>query len=155
MSQKAKRRLCWFMAAVIVPAALVASAVALAKTTYWYGNVNYGPSANYNIQFNVSGHKVTYWFIGYGCTTKASPGDDNFPSNAPIKHGKFKLNYTMPTGRNPVSHLPYGDPGFHIIITGQFKGGKASGTMDVLNDPQLGGACNEGAKHWHAHSTGS
>jgi hypothetical protein len=53
-----------------------------------------------------------------------------------------------------VSHRGYDDPGFHVKITGTFSGRNASGTMDVLNDPNLGGKCNFGTKHWHAHKTG-
>ena len=42
----------------------------------------------------------------------------------------------------------------HVIISGTFNGRKASGTMDVRNDPLLGGGCSNGSKHWHAHKTG-
>ena len=140
--------------ALLVGVALIAPAVALAKTTHWGGSVNYGAKGNFDITFNVSHGKVTYWFIGYACNPKASPGSANFPTSAPIKNGKFKLNYTEPKGTNPVTHSPYDDPGFHVVITGAFKGGKASGTMNVLHDPLLGGGCTFGAKPWHAHNTG-
>lgn len=158
MARRVNRRWGWSLAVMIV--ALIVPAVALAKTTYWAGTVKYGVIDNhgdvgkFDINFNVSGSKVTYWGFGYACNKQASPGSENIPTSARIKNGKFKLNYTMPKGTNPLTHGPYDDPGFHVIITGQFTGGKASGTMDVVNDPLLGGACNLGTKQWHAHKTG-
>lgn len=134
----------------LVGVALILPAVALAKTTHWAGSVNYGvfdkegDRGNFTIDFNVSHGKVTYWFIGYACNS--AEGTANFPTHAAIKNGKFKLDYTEPAGGS--------DPGFHVIITGAFKGGKASGTMDVRNDPLLGGGCSNGRKPWHAHNTG-
>jgi hypothetical protein len=143
----------------VVGLALIIPAVALARTTHWSGSVNYGVTDKYgdrgvyDINFNVSRGKVTYWFLGYACRPRVQ-GSANFPTRARIRKGKFRLDYTEPTGTNPVSHSPYDDPGFHVIIKGKFSGRKASGTIDVLNDPSLGGKCSFGPKPWHAHKTG-
>jgi hypothetical protein len=129
------------LAAVLLALALTVPVLALAKTTGWIGSVSYGSKGSFEVQFEVKNHTVTYWLMQYGCTPQASPGDINFPTKARIKNGKFKFNYTARTS----------DAGFHAVITGRIVRRKASGTIDVLNDPDLGGSCSYGTKHWHAH----
>lgn len=140
--------------------ALIVPAVALAKTTHWFGSTKFpcpgcsGGFANDDLEFNVSRNEVTYVFLGYECSTSSSPGaEETFPTSAPIRHGKFKIDFIEPSGRNPVSHLPYGAPGFHVIMKGDIAKHTAHGTTEVLYDPLSGGACNTGTVHWHAHRT--
>jgi hypothetical protein len=120
---------------------------AAASVTYWSGFTKY-PRASYEFNFTDSGSRLTYFFVAGVCKPSiASESGDNFPTSVPISHGKFVLNYIDHRASSDRS-----DPGFHVIIKGQINGDLAKGTVQILNDPDLDGACNGEIAHWQAHN---
>ncbi len=115
-----------------------------AAVSYWSGTTKY-PGIGYEFNFTEHGSKLTYFFAGGLCNRTFS--EDNFPASVSIVHGKFDLNYI--DHRAPSDRT---DPGFHVIIKGQITGGTAKGTLEILDDPLLHGACGGVVGHWQAHN---
>jgi hypothetical protein len=141
------------MAVLLLPTAGLAAysdllavvAGAAPSVTYWSGTTTYPGRAGYQLNFTRAGSHLTYFFIGGECKRvgyQLLETDINFPADAPIHSGKFDLNYT--------DHRR--DPGFHMIMKGGFSGGTAKGTLQILNDPQSGGACTGVTASWRAHN---
>jgi hypothetical protein len=117
--------------------------------SYWTGTTKY-PGGGYEFNFTEHGSRLTYFFVGGACTpTIASESSNNFPASVPVVHGKFALNFTTHRARSDRTI-----PGYHVTIEGQIniKAGAARGTLRILDDPSLGGACDGLTGHWIAHN---
>jgi hypothetical protein len=125
------------LAAIFVPGFAAAS-------TGYSGSLKYPHSEGFpsggDFEFSLSATKSRVGDFSFGYECSGSPASDTISGGVPLRHGTFKLNYT--------DHKE--DPGFHVKIEGKISHGRATGTLRVLNDPDLGGACTSPTGHFVA-----